>query len=116
MSTRANIIISEEGTNESKCIYHHCDGYPKGVGDEVINFIRDYISSEPEDVGMESLNKYIIFEDSTYQPARDLAGDAEYVYSIFIAECITLQIHERRNWEEDDYRTWDLIELHKFYF
>lgn len=33
MSTRATILIKEKDENDI-WIYHHCDGYPKGVGSD----------------------------------------------------------------------------------
>lgn len=35
MSTRCNILIMEEGSKQVSQYYHHCDGYPEGVGREL---------------------------------------------------------------------------------
>lgn len=35
MSTRANIIVAQKGSNRVVQIYHHCDGYLAGVGEEL---------------------------------------------------------------------------------
>lgn len=44
MSTRANIIVAQKGSNRIVQIYHHCDGYLAGVGEEirVIQVIAEY--------------------------------------------------------------------------
>lgn len=44
MSTRANIIVAQKGSNRIVQIYHHCDGYLAGVGEEIriIQVIAEY--------------------------------------------------------------------------
>ena len=44
MSTRANIIVAQKGSNRIVQIYHHCDGYLAGVGEElrIIQIIAGY--------------------------------------------------------------------------
>lgn len=44
MSTRANIIVAQNGSDRIVQIYHHCDGYLAGVGEEirVIQVIAEY--------------------------------------------------------------------------
>ena len=44
MSTRANIIVAQKGSNRIVQIYHHYDGYLAGVGEEIriIQVIAEY--------------------------------------------------------------------------
>lgn len=61
MSTRAHIrVIDSSGII---MLYHHCDGYPEGIG-------RDLIQNK---LGL---------NDTTYAPATCIHGDEEYVYVI----------------------------------
>ena len=39
MSTRATILIKEKDQKDI-WIYHHCDGYPKGVGSDLKNYLK----------------------------------------------------------------------------
>lgn len=39
MSTRATIKITER--NESFRVYHHCDGYPEGIGEDLKNYLSN---------------------------------------------------------------------------
>jgi len=77
MSTRAHVTI-RKGDRMSH-IYHHCDGYPSGVGSELSSFLSDYKGEwEPD-----ALRQYFNERDGNYEPVdNDVVWDQEYVYVI----------------------------------
>jgi len=78
MSTRANVIIKKAGEDEV-ILYHHHDGYPKGVGQELVRFLSylpQYLLST------EALSAYIHAQDEAYEEHEREASDAEYRYVI----------------------------------
>ena len=78
MGTRAAIII-KESTNEIN-IYHHCDGYPEGVGQELTDFASNCKVWESVKIFAEMLNEY----DDAYRYTSDVHGDEEYIYLVDI--------------------------------
>ncbi len=99
MSTRACIKIRERvKTNDSdngwvECIiylYHHCDGYPEGVGKDLKKYLAEVVSKwawwSPEDIAT-SLVRGAIKDnegnaDMGYEVAICEHGDCEYGYEI----------------------------------
>jgi len=84
MSTRANIYIRNNYEDRDKeVLYHHYDGYPKGVGRDLIRILAALPRECNESLTKQSLAKYICDSDSLFEittPA--VAGDAEYIYEI----------------------------------
>lgn len=84
MSTRCHIAIcndlKEQEEGIFKRLYHHCDGYPSGVGSELANILKN----APKPWTPESIQKFISEYDSDYRPIEsEVAWDQEYVYIIF---------------------------------
>ena len=78
MSTRAHIAIK---TKEGKFLhmYHHCDGYPDGVGCELSYILSEYQG----DWDGEDVRKFINENEDDYQLTdHDVVWDQEYVYII----------------------------------
>lgn len=84
MSTRANIYIRNDYEDRDKVIlYHHCDGYPKGVGRDLIRILRDLKGEDKETLTKQSLAEYICEKDPYFRITTPfVAGDAEYNYEI----------------------------------
>lgn len=86
MSTRCNIVIKE---TEGKFfqLYHHCDGYPDGVGLELEDYIKQ-MSPTCLTHGEEFV-EFLCNEDDEYEyegPGVFLHGDIEYLYIIDLSE------------------------------
>ncbi len=78
MSTRAHLII--RNGDKKVYVYHHCDGYPAGVGEDVRQFInengKDIFS--PAEFAID-LNTW----SCDYEVENiGLHGDEDYVYDI----------------------------------
>lgn len=84
MSTRCNIkiiTITNDDISE-KYLYHHCDGYPAGVGTELTTkiipeFIKQNITNSNE-----TLYDYIKNYDDSYEETNNIHGDIEYLYTL----------------------------------
>lgn len=82
MSTRATIKVIEHGTVKYR-IYHHFDGYPEGVGEELKEFFTNDENYNADELlkngienGLDGDTSYV-FEDTT-----ERHGDEEYEYTI----------------------------------
>lgn len=106
MSTRCSIIVKT--FNNSHVYYSHYDGYPNGVGKDLIKLIltaRNNWNSEK--------SIFVTFEDS-YEPIECVTGDSEYVYvitynyvdNIIEYKCISRDLNSDKT--DDDF-------LHLFY-
>lgn len=94
MSTRANIFVDYKGKREQ--FYHHMDGYPEGVGKELLAKLRaalldaadDIDDKGPEFFGM--VYKYFrerLCRSAEYEPEEiGLHGDIEYLYFVNLDE------------------------------
>ena len=80
MSTRANIRITDG--EDQILLYHHCDGYPEGVGAELKEFLKDkrYWDAERIASGLATMKDR--WNQYPYECAICLHGDEEYVYVI----------------------------------
>lgn len=96
MSTRASIRITE-GDGQI-LLYHHCDGYPEGVGSELKEFLKErkYWYAERIAQGLVTMKNQ--WNDFPYEPAICLHGDEEYVYVIDCdKKTLTCYLHR---WDE----------------
>ena len=85
MSTRCNIIVQD--SNNSCQLYHHCDGYPSGVGAELKEFLNTVDFSRSAEEFAEELEKW----DHSYENEGIFAtphGDIEYLYKIDLTQGI----------------------------
>lgn len=81
MSTRAHVAIKKKD-GEFLHMHHHCDGYPSGVGSELVGILKDFDKSnqvwEPE-----NLQKFINEQEDDYRiTEHGVVWDQEYVYII----------------------------------
>jgi len=93
MSTRANIFIRESmDDREKEIVYHHCDGYPEGVGRDLTRILGKLPKDAEGNVLPEYLNKrrlavFICDTDHDFRITTPYsAGDSEFDYEINIAE------------------------------
>jgi len=84
MSTRCNILFTVNG-EKVVWLYHHCDGYPEGVGAWLKNFIESKMDGRrcplwPDDLA-NRLVKGIEIQDDGYEITGGKHGDIEYLYT-----------------------------------
>jgi len=83
MSTRCNVIVADAQTGERAFLYHHCDGYPEGVGRDLsemlVGFRKEF---EGRRLDTRELVRYIQGKDKAYEPTTGIHGDAEYLYTL----------------------------------
>lgn len=78
MSTRASIVISKDGF-DTAYVYHHCDGYPDGVGKWLQDFL---LISRGEFKTPEEMAKGLNECDYAYKIKDYVSGDEEYIYEV----------------------------------
>lgn len=78
MATRSNIIIEDDLGNK-KILYHHYDGYPKGVGAELQMYLR-HLTDDIDDP--ENLSDFICLQSKEYIPRNSINTDIDYLYTI----------------------------------
>ena len=78
MSTRAYVRIIKNGS-EPVHFHHHCDGYPSGVGEDLVNLLKDYKGEwSPTQLG-----EYINVSDNDFEFIdHGPSWDHEYFYII----------------------------------
>lgn len=91
MSTRSNIILVTDN-NMIKQYYHHCDGYLKGVGEELrraIIFSLGMFILSPDSPFTDLIEDVLSYDDDYYNEAtlhlsdrNCLHGDIEYLYIV----------------------------------
>lgn len=92
MSTRCNIRFIREETNETLSIlYHHYDGYPSGVGTDLLTRIGK-MAAEAGNAWKKNQVSYLEFLNSLlkdtgdeYEQTDQLHGDIEYLYTIVVS-------------------------------
>lgn len=91
MSTRCNIAVRYDGWNNSGTvytyIYHHCDGYPSGVGSDLKAFLakhwpNDWQWREYPEMIIDDIMKGKVGGDLDYRFSPGLHGDIDYLYVI----------------------------------
>ncbi len=85
MSTRANIFIRNNYDDRDKeILYHHCDGYPEGVGRDLRIILQKFAQEYPDvTLTKRLLGEYICKSDEQFKITTPyIAADAEYVYEI----------------------------------
>lgn len=78
MSTRCHILL-EKNDSETKFVYHHFDGYPEGVGEELVGLLSRYNMQNWEPA---AIANWLENQDDLYEPDDGIHGDEEYVYVI----------------------------------
>ena len=84
MSTRCHVIIRETEETDNAIylctehyVYHHFDGYPDGVGEELKKILESYPSYDWETI----MEKILDYSDE-YEEDNGIHGDEEYIYEI----------------------------------
>lgn len=76
--TRCNIVVND--STDTLYIYHHCDGYPKGVGQQLIKYLQCNTPLRAQDV----LDGLVFMYGEEYEETSSVHGDIEYLYTIDI--------------------------------
>ena len=80
MSTRANILLLETGYR--LWIYHHWDGYPSWLGEQLMKILQKHKEHKYLDI-YELANELIKNpDDEGYEITNQRHGDIEYLYVI----------------------------------
>ena len=81
MSTRCNIVVKDK--NNTFYVYHHCDGYPEGVGSFLYRKVNDNLYKGRFCFAEDVVN-YLLKdeEDNSYELTSGIHGDIEYLYEI----------------------------------
>jgi len=101
MSTRATIKIIKKG-RKPVWMYHHCDGYPDGVGVDLLDLLSYYDNKKwlPND-----LSDYINQNDYDYEFTEGQHGDEDYGYLIdcdkHTLKCYSLG-WDQSEWDDED--------------
>jgi hypothetical protein len=131
MSTRCHVVV-RNGKNENKekwnYIYHHCDGYPSGVGKELSDILTEI---QGNGVSRKNFNANFITENilnysDEYESDNSIHGDEEYIYLIdvetkhivdgFESNSVTLTCYEVLSFEfETDPEDFSAEEGYKRY-
>lgn len=113
MSTRCNVIINsydKSGEPIHYQLYHHHDGYPLGVGADLVEYIKEIKTNE--DNGLQILSSCEKLADYLCDPLRNdeyenegtnicLHGDIEYLYIIDLSTQV-LKCFEINSWRYID--------------
>ena len=75
MSTRAAIIIRDSKSKYN--VYHHCDGYPEGVGKEL-----EIVYKNCDPINAIEAKKRLLEYDGEYEDTDCIHSDEEYIYVI----------------------------------
>lgn len=75
MSTRANIVLKQGELR--RVLYRHCDGYLSGLGQEILDFLKNNESRNIEEISDSLEANEIAFYDGI-----DVHGDVEFIYLI----------------------------------
>ena len=75
MSTRAAIIIKDSKSKYN--VYHHCDGYPEGVGKELERVYRNC-----DLIDATEAKKRLLEYDNEYEDTDCIHSDEEYIYVV----------------------------------
>lgn len=128
MSTRASIVFSKTATHfyegnpnngyRESHWYHHYDGYPTGVGFELVGIIVKLIKKSDEESfldihGIDSLLKTTLSHEWEHDHKQQFPGDIEYLYRISFDDGISIKCYARGSFENsvDDSADWKCTEI-----
>lgn len=85
MSTRCSLIVKNNA--DENIIYHHCDGYPGGVGTDVKHYLKENFDKVKAPDGFDFLihefkEGNVACDDEYEIDQHGLPGDIEYLYEI----------------------------------
>ncbi len=83
MSTRCNVVVVDVRTGDRTYLYHHCDGYPQGVGRELTSMLSRFRREVGERlIGSNERVRFIQQTDCAYELTAGVHGDIEYLYTL----------------------------------
>jgi len=99
MSTRSSIIITSVIERKAAYLYHHCDGYPGGVGVDLAEKYKDIIESTEGKVTFNALLDRVTMDSDFENEGSDggIHGDIEYLYIMDI-EAQAVHCFKANNW------------------
>ena len=108
MSTRSVIKIIDAETNKEVLLYHHFDGYIKGVGFDILKEFYDIKTrSMRECCNVDVLinnfikNDFVYIDDNSYEYMSVIPADIEYLYTlIYNNGLLHLTAQHVDNWED----------------
>lgn len=121
MSTRSVVIVKEN--NEETWIYHHHDGYPSGVGLDLVQRLKrleEEFNSESiptflrrEVESRDIVNNLIKDTEDEYEFTNCIHGDIDYLYVIENLKVKCFHVNFRSNWKNynEIIRTSEEIDL-----
>lgn len=86
MSTRCNIVIKKDDT--CTYLYHHCDGYPSGVGAELERFFENNATVGMTPIGV--YNSLVFLYGDEYELCDGIHGDISYLYEICLDDSFVI--------------------------
>lgn len=93
MATRCTVKLVGLGENEIQYFYHHYDGYPKGVGQDIMEYLKDKEVWDFKKIICD-INAGFIGADPTYDMSKSIHGDENYIYLI---NCLTKEFKCYKN-------------------
>jgi hypothetical protein len=102
MSTRAMIAVQMQYNSPYELFYRHCDGYPEGLGQELVDSLRKGVHLKGvkeliEHVGAKAENRFVPKPEEAFTKVQ---GDLEWIYVIrnpYEKETISLEILKTSN-------------------
>lgn len=82
MSTRCNLLVQDNVKGEH-ILYRHCDGMPDSAGEEIKNFLKEYVKNTDTPYNHEDISNGII-DDLGFEDEGTVAGDINYFYEIIV--------------------------------
>lgn len=104
MATRSNIVIRNGNSTDYAQLYHHWDGYPTGVGEELLTNFNSLSNFD----NVHELAQHINNIDDSYRiETCGLAADIEFLYVLDI-QTKTISCYSVFLWD-DDVQDIDLV-------
>jgi len=111
MSTRCNIILKDD--KHQVILYHHCDGYPEGVGAYLYKGFHETLTGCKHIYLDDCVNSLLKDEkDSSYEWTECIHGDIEYLYEIDTHNK-TLKCWKYDGWNGEKVKEIDLSKINE---
>ena len=110
MSTRANIIV-KDGLS-TVYLYRHCDGYPRGLGAELQEFVKGFENNIYWTSSYDIVGRLLTGAVEDIEHTSCLHWDIEYKYIIDVTYgSPKLETYERYSWDTsvDNEEVWTRI-------
>ena len=80
MSTRCNVIVKTKF--DKIWLYNHFDGYPEGVGADLVNRFKEKFEKDEKIWWSDVVNSLVKDTKDNYEVTDGEHGDIEYLYTI----------------------------------